>query len=89
MERSLLDLAQALAVSPHHLSRIFRQATGHTIARHRMRLRARSALERLGDGEHDLARLAADVGFADQGHLCRVIRSETGVTPSTLRKALC
>ncbi|HEY3190929.1 MAG TPA: helix-turn-helix transcriptional regulator, partial [Solirubrobacteraceae bacterium] len=87
-ERSLPALAGALAVSPHHLSRIFRAATGHTIARHRMRLRARTALERLAGGDHDLARLAADLGFADQSHLCRVIRAETGRTPSALRHAL-
>jgi AraC-like DNA-binding protein len=87
-ERSLPDLARALAVSPHHLSRVFRAATGHTIARHRMRLRARSALERLAGGDLDLARLAADLGFADQSHLCRVLRRETGRTPSALRAAL-
>ncbi|HEY5194838.1 MAG TPA: helix-turn-helix transcriptional regulator [Solirubrobacteraceae bacterium] len=87
-ERSLLDLARELAVSPHHLSRVFRSVTGHTISRHRMRLRARAALERLADGDQDLARLAADLGFADQSHLCRVIRRETGSTPAALRNAL-
>ena len=84
----LAQLAGALNVSPHHLSRIFRAATGHSIARHRMRLRARTALERLAGGDRDLARLAADLGFADQSHLCRVIRAETGRTPSALRHAL-
>jgi AraC-like DNA-binding protein len=84
---ALPDLAAALAVSPHHLSRVFRAATGHTISRHRMRLRVRSALERLAGGEQDLARLAADLGFADQSHLCRVVRSETGFAPSALRHA--
>ena len=39
-------------------------------------------------GEQQLARLAADLGFADQSHLCRVIRNETGHTPSSLRRAL-
>ncbi len=87
-ERSLPDLARELAVSPHHLSRIFRAATGHTISRHRMRLRTRSALEQLAGGEQDLARLAADLGFADQSHLCRVLRKETGHTPSALRHIL-
>jgi AraC-like DNA-binding protein len=86
--RRLSDVAAALAVSPHHLSRVFRAVTGHTIARHRLRLRARAALERLAGGERDLARLAVDVGFADQGHLCRVVRQETGTTPATLRRAL-
>jgi hypothetical protein len=32
--------------------------------------------------------LAADLGFSDQSHLCRVIRSETGSTPAALRNAL-
>jgi AraC-like DNA-binding protein len=81
-------LARTLAVSPHHLSRIFRVGTGDTISRHRMRLRTRAALERIAGGEHDLARLAADVGFADQSHLCRVLRAETGQPPSALRQTL-
>ena len=84
----LTRLAATLAVSPHHLSRVFRSETGETISRHRMRLRARAALERLGAGERDLARLAADLGFADQSHLCRVLRDETGRTPAALRTAL-
>ena len=82
---SLRDLARALALSPHHLSRVFHASTGHTIARYRMRLRTRAALERLAGGERNLARLAADLGFADQSHLCRVLRDETGRSPSSLR----
>lgn len=53
-----------------------------------MRLRVRAALERLADGEDNLSRLAADLDFADHSHLCRVIRNETGSTPSSLRDAL-
>jgi AraC-like DNA-binding protein len=87
-ERSLTELARELAISPHHLSRVFRSLTGHTISRHRMRLRTRAALERLAGGDSDLARIAADVGFADQSHLCRVIGQETGSTPAALRRDL-
>jgi AraC-like DNA-binding protein len=87
-ERPLPELAAELAVSPHHLSRVFREVTGQTVSRHRMRLRARAALERLAGGDKNLARLAADLGFADQSHLCRVLRSETGSAPSALRRAL-
>lgn len=86
--QSLMDLARMLEVSPHHLSRVFHSFTGETISRHRTRLRARAALERLGDGETDLAGLAADLGFADQSHLCRVLRAETTSTPSALRRVL-
>ena len=87
-ERSLPELAQTLAVSPHHLSRVFREVAGHTISRHRMRLRARSALERIAGGESNLSGLAAELGFADQSHLCRVVGDETGMTPTSLRAML-
>jgi AraC-like DNA-binding protein len=87
-DQSLIALARGLAVSPHHLSRLFARATGHTIARHKMRLRTRAALERLAAGEDNLARLAADLGFADQSHLTRVVRAETGSPPAALRELL-
>jgi AraC-like DNA-binding protein len=86
--RSLPHLARELAVSPHHLSRTFSAATGTTVSRHRLRLRVRAALERLAGGERDVARLAAELGFADQSHLSRVVKSETRCTPSALRRLL-
>jgi AraC-like DNA-binding protein len=45
-------------------------------------------MEWLAGGERDLARLAAELGFADQSHLCRAVRTETRRTPAALRKAL-
>lgn len=87
-ERSLPELARELSISPHHLSRVFRSITGYTVSRHRMRLRVRDAIERLAGGETTLARVAADAGFADESHLSRVLRQETGQTPATLRSAL-
>jgi len=53
-----------------------------------MRLRVRAAMERLASGDRDLARLAAELGFADQSHLCRAVKSETQRTPSALRRLL-
>ena len=84
----LTELARRVGLSPFHLSRIFKQACGLTISAYRVRLRVRRALERLGDGERDLARLAVDTGFADQAHLTRRVRSETGDTPGQLRALL-
>lgn len=84
----LFELARSVAVSPHHLSRIFSQRTGETISRYRNRIRVRMALERLADGETSLARLAGDLGFADQSHLCRVVRREVGQPPARLRECL-
>jgi AraC-like DNA-binding protein len=84
----LLELAGAVAVSPHHLSRIFRAETGETLSRYRNRVRVRLALERLADGEDGLTRLAAELGFADHAHLTRTVRAEAGSAPSALRTLL-
>ena len=86
--QSLTTLAAQLAVSGHHLSRIFSRATGRGIARHRIELRIVAALQQLQAGEANLARLAADLGFADHAHLTRTLRRHTDSTPSELRHGL-
>jgi AraC-like DNA-binding protein len=85
---SLGALARHTGLSPHHLSRTFTAITGATVSEHRRQLRARDALERLAGGERDLARVAADAGFADHSHLVRELRRQTGRTPSALRALL-
>jgi AraC-like DNA-binding protein len=82
------NLARAVGVSAYHLSRTFRAVTGLTLSRYRIRLRLRRVLERLADGERDLAGLAAEAGFADQAHLTRTMHVEAGTTPAALRALL-
>jgi AraC-like DNA-binding protein len=81
-------LAHLLGVSRSHLSRAFREETGETLTAFRHRLRVRVALDRLADGEPDLAGLAADLGFADHAHLTRALRAEVGEPPSRVRRLL-
>jgi AraC-like DNA-binding protein len=81
-------LSRIAAVSPHYLSRTFRAETGETVSRYRNRVRVRLVLERIAEGEESLARLAAELGFADQAHLTRVVREELQRTPSRLRTDL-
>ena len=84
----LRELAKQASVSPYHLSRIFAADTGETISRYRNRIRTRLALDRITSGDRSLARVAADLGFADHAHLTRVIRAEAGAPPSWLRDLL-
>jgi AraC-like DNA-binding protein len=79
-------LARAVHVSPFHLSRQFRAATGETIARTLLRIRLALALERLAGGEDDLARLALDLGFAHHSHFSARFRAAFGVAPSAMRR---
>src|SRR4051794_2768971 len=82
----VVDLARLVAVSPHHLSRVFRAEVGVSITTYRRRLRLRAALERIGEG--GLARVAADAGFADHAHLTREVRALLGTTPSALEREI-
>jgi AraC-like DNA-binding protein len=84
----LVEVSRRVGCSPHHLSRVFSRLTGAGLSRYRNRLRVGLALERLGDGEADLAALAADLGFADHAHLTRTIRAHTGRTPTACRDLL-
>jgi AraC-like DNA-binding protein len=88
LDLPLDQLASLAGISTYHLSRTFRDITGLTISRYRIRLRVRRALEGLAEGNRDLARLAAESGFADQAHLTRAVRTETGSTPGRLRDVL-
>jgi AraC-like DNA-binding protein len=83
---TLVGLAGRLAISPPHLSRVFRAETGRTLSAYRNELRVREAVDRLGEGERSLTRLAHDLGFADQAHMTRTVRRETRAAPSTLRR---
>jgi len=84
----LLSLAEALGVSPYRLSRAFTRSLGVSLTRYRNRVRVSRALDRLEAGEQSLARLAADLGFADQAHLCRTVRAHVGHPPTVLRRLL-
>lgn len=84
----LLSLAAALGVSPYRLSRAFTQSLGVSLTRYRNRVRVGRVLDRLERGERELATLAADLGFADQSHLCRTVAAHVGHTPTVLRRLL-
>jgi AraC family transcriptional regulator len=82
-------LACAEGSSPSALSQAFRAAFGVTplaFVRRRRVEWARAALRQ--DPHQSLARLAISAGFADQSHLTRAFRVETGLTPGRYRSHL-
>jgi AraC family transcriptional regulator len=84
----LQSLGLALQCSPFHLARQFRAATGETISRYLLRLRLGLAVERLADGERDIAALAIDIGFAHHSHFSARFRCAFGITPRQAREML-
>jgi AraC-like DNA-binding protein len=84
----LFPLAELLGVSPYRLSRGFSRELGISLTHYRNRIRVSRALERLAAGERNLGVLAADLGFCDQAHLTRTVRTHVGHTPAALRRLL-
>jgi AraC-like DNA-binding protein len=84
----LVPLARSLGTSPSHLSRTFRHHAGMSVSRYRNRVRVSRALARIEEGETDLADLAHRLGFSDQAHFTRVLRTELGHTPRQVRTLL-
>ncbi|MER7001825.1 AraC family transcriptional regulator [Dactylosporangium sp. NPDC000555] len=84
---SLRELAAGVELSPFHLLRVFREATGFPP-------HAWLVLERVCHARHLLAagrtpaEVAGAAGFADQAHLTRWFKRVTGVTPAAFRNSV-
>jgi AraC-like DNA-binding protein len=81
------ELADALGISERQLRRRFHQAVGYgpkTLDRILRFRRLVSQAQAVTDGEVDLARLAADLGYADQAHMTRDSVRLTGMPPARL-----
>lgn len=85
---SLHDVADASCCSYFHLARLFRSHTGLGLHAYREQLRLAVALQRLEEGEGDLAALAHDLGYSSQSHWGAMFRRSVGVTPAQARLAL-
>nr|MDP2191606.1 helix-turn-helix transcriptional regulator [Rhodoferax sp.] len=85
---TLNDVADAACCSLFHLARSFRKHTGLSLHGYRQRLRLAAALQRLEEGERDIAALAHELGYSSQSHLGSAFMREIGVTPASARRVL-
>ena len=81
----LAEIARNVGVSPFHLSRMFKRATGRSLTDYRTALRIRFVIDQLTDGERDLGRIAVEAGFYDHAHMTNTVRRHLGSAPSKIR----
>lgn len=82
------SIARHVGLSHNHLLRLFREATGHTLAgyiRHRRAERARHLLKRTS---MPINAIAASVGVADLQAFNKLIRRELGRSPRAVRQGM-
>jgi AraC family transcriptional regulator len=78
------DIAARTGVSPFHLCRTFRAATGTTLHAYRRAVRLRSASELTAVRRGRLSSLAIDLGFHSHSHFTAAFRREFGMAPSMM-----
>lgn len=83
---SLVDVAEAVHVSPAHLSRQFRAATGRTLTHYLQALRIQRAQAMLASGGEGTLQIALSCGFNSPEHFFRTFRALTGTTPKQYRR---
>jgi transcriptional regulator GlxA family with amidase domain len=64
---------------------MFRKTTGTTPHRYLMQARVGKVKELLAESELCLAAIAGEAGFSDQGHMSKVFKRLTGMTPKAFR----
>jgi AraC family transcriptional regulator len=77
----LVELADAIDLSPRHFSRLFRNTFGTTPHRYVMDERIHEVKALLATKRLSIAEIGEALGFADQSHLTNVFRKATGLTP--------
>jgi AraC-like DNA-binding protein len=84
---SLDDLARRVYVSPYHLARLFRAATGFSVHGYLVDLRLRNGLDRIGaTGGHadGIGEVGVRLGFNSHSHFTASFRRAFGLAPSRL-----
>ena len=82
------DYARALAVSPTHLSRLTRAATGRAALALIEARTMREARRHLAYTHLNIATIAYAMGYADPAHFSRVFTQDAGLSPRAFRAQL-
>lgn len=83
---SLKELANVIALSPFHFSRLFKATTGFSPHQYHIRCRIKRAKHLLLTTQLPLAHIAPAVGFSSQSHLNYHFKRVVGLTPTAFLK---
>jgi AraC family transcriptional regulator len=78
---SLNVLAELVDLSPRHLCRSFKRATGTSLYQYILKERIERSKALLRIGNTSVAEVALSVGFSSQSHFADAFRKHTGTTP--------
>ena len=82
----LLDVADAMGVSYHHLSHTFKAVSGFSFREYLTLLRVNKARELLRDDTLNITRISSSSGFSEHKHLDAAFKKYFATTPTQYRK---
>jgi AraC family transcriptional regulator, transcriptional activator of pobA len=86
---TVAQYAAALSVTPTHLSRITRSATGHAASHLIVERIIREARRNLAYTNLPVSTIAYALGFNDPAYFSRLFSAETGLSPRSFREKFC
>ena len=84
---SRAELAEVVHLSPTHLARLFRQATGCTLTERWVQFRMASAKQMLLESTLPISEISLQVGYSSFSHFARLFRQQVGVSPGDYRRS--
>ena len=83
---SLPHIANQVGLSPHYVSRLFREETGCSVNQYITRLRMEKALELLRHTNKKVYEIAEEVGIPSYRYFTVTFRNWTGVSPTDYKR---
>ncbi|WP_020618987.1 response regulator transcription factor [Paenibacillus daejeonensis] len=83
---TLTDVAEAVYVSPHYLSHLFRERAGMTFLEYVTTLRMEEAKRMLKEPGIKIYEVAEQIGYKSWKHFSRVFKEFTGIGPADYRR---
>ncbi len=79
-------IAEQFSISPHYLSRLFKDQMGLSFTKHLMQVRFSKANELLKNSSLKVADISKMVGYNNVNSFVRAFRQQEGVSPGSIRK---
>lgn len=80
------QVADALGLSPDHLSRLFRRETGKTLQQFILHRKCHTACYMLRNSDASCTNIGAFLGFSSCSHFIKIFQQEQGMTPGEYRR---